>query len=54
MDVFFDERWSLEKYNTIWDKVSAGIKKELNSKPFYKEEFLKAKIKSHGSYRFLQ
>ena len=23
----------LEKYNTIWDKVSADIKKESNSKP---------------------
>ena len=23
----------LEKYNTIWDKVSADIKKEYNSEP---------------------
>ena len=23
----------LEKYNTIWDKVSADIKKEYNNKP---------------------
>ena len=23
----------LEKYNTIWDKVSTDIKKEFNSKP---------------------
>ena len=25
----------LEKYNTIWDKVSADIRKEFNSKPVY-------------------
>ena len=25
----------LEKYNTIWDKVSADIKKEFDSEPIY-------------------
>ena len=40
----------LEKYNTIWDKESADIKKELDSKPVYKNfSFLKTKIKSHGN-----
>ena len=34
--------------NTIWDKVSAHIKKESDSKPVNNKEFLKAKIKSHG------
>ena len=30
MDVFFDQDDELlEKYNTIWDKVSADIKKNL-------------------------
>ena len=38
----------LEKYNTIWDKVSADIKREFNSEPVYNKEFLKNKIKSHG------
>ena len=38
----------LKKYNTIWDKVSADIKKEFDSKPIYNQEFLKTKIKSHG------
>ena len=38
----------LEKYNTIWDKVSADIKKEFDSKPVYNKKFLKTKIKSHG------
>ena len=38
----------LEKYNTIWDKVSADIRKEFESKPVYNKEFLKNKIKSHG------
>ena len=38
----------LEKYNTIWDKFSANIKKEFDSKYAYKDIFLKTKIKSHG------
>ena len=37
----------LEKYNTIWDKVSAGIKQELYSGPVYNKEFLRTEIKSH-------
>ena len=28
----------LEKYNTIWDKVSADIRKEFNSKPVYNKK----------------
>ena len=36
----------LEKYKTIWDKVSPDIKKELDSKPVYRKSFLKNKIKS--------
>ena len=36
MDVILIEDDDLfEKYNTIWDKVSADIKKESNSDPFY-------------------
>ena len=38
----------LEKFNTIWDKVSAGIKKEFDSEPVYNKKFGKAKVKSHG------
>ena len=38
----------LEKYNTIWDKVSVDIKKEFDSKPVYNKTYLKTKIKSHG------
>ena len=34
----------LEKYNTIWDKVSVDIKKEFNSEPVY-NNFVKTKIK---------
>ena len=37
----------LEKYNTVLDKVSADVKKEFDSRPVYKNEFLKTKIKSH-------
>ena len=35
----------LEKYNTIWDKVSANIKKDVDRKPVYNKEFLKTKNK---------
>ena len=28
----------LEKYNTIWDKVSADIKKEFDSEPVYNKQ----------------
>ena len=38
----------LQKYNTIWDKVSADIKKELDSQSFYNKIFLKTKINSHS------
>ena len=38
----------LEKYNAIWDKVSADIEKEFDSEPMYKKNYLKTKIKSHG------
>ena len=37
----------LGKYNTVLDKVSADVKKEFDSRPVYKNEFLKTKIKSH-------
>ena len=38
----------LEKYNTIWDKVSADIKSEIDSKPAYNKQFSNTKIKFHG------
>ena len=38
----------LEKYNIIWDNVSADIKKEFDSEPVYNKNYLKTKIKSHG------
>ena len=38
----------LEKYKTIWDKVSPDIKKEFNSEPVYNKNYLKNKIKSPG------
>ena len=37
----------LEKCNTIWNKVSADIKKEFDSDPVYNNIFLKTKIKFH-------
>ena len=45
MDIFLiEDDVSLEKYNTIWDKVSSDIKKESNSEPHDNKKFLKAKI----------
>ena len=38
----------LEKYNTIWDKVSADIKKEFDREPVYNKNYLETKIKPHG------
>ena len=38
----------LEKFNTIWDKVGADMKKEIDSKPVYNKIFLKTKTKPHG------
>ena len=38
----------LEKYNTIWDKVSADLKKEIDSTPAKNEKFMKTKIKYYG------
>ena len=37
----------LEKYNTIWDKVSADFKNEFDSEPVYNKNILKTKIKYH-------
>ena len=39
----------LEKYNTIWNKVSANIKKEFGRELVYNKNYLlKTKIKFHG------
>ena len=48
MHFFIDDDDLLEKYNTIWDKVRADIKKEFYSEPVYNKNYLKTKIKSHG------
>ena len=48
MYCFIEDDDLLEKYNTIWDKVSADIKKEFDSDPVYKKEYLKTKVKSNG------
>ena len=34
----------LEIYNTIWNKVSADIKKKIDSELVYKKNYLKTKI----------
>ena len=37
--LFMGDDELLEKYNTIWDKVSADKKKEFDSEPVYNNEF---------------
>ena len=39
----------LQKYNTIWDKVSADTKREFDCEPVFNKDFLKTKIKSLGN-----
>ena len=48
MYFFIEDDDLLEKYNTIWDKVSLDIKKEFDSEPVYNKNFLKTTVKSHG------
>ena len=38
----------LEQYNTIWDKVSADMKKEFDSEPVSNKNLMKSKVKSHS------
>ena len=44
----------LKKYNTIWDKFSADIKKEFDSEPVYQKNFFENqnKISWWWSYNF--
>ena len=37
----------LDKYNTVWDKVSAKIKKKFDYESVFNKELLKTKINSH-------
>ena len=39
----------LEKYNTIWNKVSADMKNEFHIKPVYNKNYLTTKTKSLGN-----
>ena len=36
------------KYNTMWNKIIADIRKKFDSEPVYNKHYLKTKIKSHG------
>ena len=42
----------LEKYNTIWDKASADIKKEFDKEPANNEKVLKTKMNSYLIYTY--
>ena len=40
---------SMETHNTVWNKVSANIKKKIDRKPVYNKKFLKTEMKSYGN-----
>ena len=48
MYFLFEDDDLLEKYNTIWDKVTTISKKEFDSEHVYNKIFLKNKVKSYG------
>ena len=48
MDFLIDDDDLLEKYNTIWDKVSADIKNKFDREPVDTRNFLKAEAKYHS------
>ena len=48
MNFLIEDDDLLKKYNTVWDKVSADIKKEFDSEPVYNKKSMKTKIKSNG------
>ena len=52
MYFLIEDDYLLEKYKTIWDKVSADIKKEFDNEPVCDKKYLKTKIKSHGNEDF--
>ena len=48
MYILIEDGDLIEIYNTIRDKISADIKKKLDSEPVYNKNYLKTKIKSYG------
>ena len=48
MDFLIEDDDLLEKYNTIWDKVSAHIKSKFDREPVHTKNFLKAKGKYYS------
>ena len=46
----------LEKHNAIWDKVSAGVRRLVDSEPVYNKNFLENQYKTSRwwSYRLLR
>ena len=50
MNVVFEDEEDqlLEKYNTIWHKVSADIEKKFNNEAICSKRFLKTKVKFYG------
>ena len=49
MHFFIENDDLLEKYNTIWNKVSADVRKQFDSELVFNKFFWKTKIKSYGN-----
>ena len=47
MHFLIEDNDLLEKYNTVWRKVSSDIKKEFDSEPVYNKNYLETKTKSY-------
>ena len=47
MNFLIEDDDLLQNHNTIWFKVSADIKKEVDSEPVYNKNLLKTRIKSY-------
>ena len=49
MNLLVYDKWSLKKYNEIWDKASNLIKKEFDRMPMNDNKFNKTKIKIYNN-----
>ena len=53
MYFLIEDDYLLEKYNTIWGKVSADVKKEFDNEPVDNKNYSKTKRKSYSNHTCL-
>ena len=44
MNLLVHDEETLEKYNTVWDKINNLFKKEFDSEPVYNDKYVKARV----------